>query len=479
MADTTSTPAPGTSPAVIVKPTNSSPDEIKIRGISDYDNVLLMLKIAARDKRSTELRINKATIVLLEGKHNWELWRKRLAHFLQPVLGGRLWHLMLNHPATSIEAYQIILAESDDTPVSYEEASAIRHSDLVSIGSNLCQTLSDDIVDDINPANDDEYNPVDGQEVWAQLVETYASRDIASLQAAEDDLSGFTLGNRSAREVSRDLKHIFARIYNAGGGQTAEHRKIGAILRCYTDSRFEATRAAIQQNWANNFQYRFDDIIKRFAGEENLAGLVQKTSSDVDGVRALRVQPGATPSQRSVTAAAGPPSSNKHRANHGRRNIKTGAACWWCTHPGHGIGICEKKRRGEPPHPNSHAAAKGWQQESPRNYPAPQYISYPAPQQSPAPYSGARLMVPYQGGMVHATAMHAYAGPSPSHFQQPYLMYPPYADMAHPAPHFGHHAAPSLAHRIGEVPVNTVPSLSLAQRLSDPMSADYVSVRPY
>ncbi|CAD7062973.1 unnamed protein product, partial [Tilletia caries] len=99
----------------------------------------------------------------------------------------------------------------------------------------------------------------------------------------------------------------------------------------------------------------------------------------------------------------------------------------------------------------------------------------------PAPYPvGARLMIPYQGGMGHATAMHAYVGAGALHMQQPYLVYPAYADTAHPTPHFGgQHTPPSLAHRIGEVPANSAPTLSLAQRLSDPSNSEYFPGHPY
>ncbi|KAE8247975.1 hypothetical protein A4X03_0g6906 [Tilletia caries] len=470
MADTTTQSATGTNPFATGKQSDIPSDGFKIRGISDYDNVLMMLKLAARSKSSPELRVNKATVVLLQGKENWELWRKRLANFLQPTLGGRLWHLMLAHPATSVEAYQQILAESDDAPVSYEEASAVRYSDLVLIGSNVCQTLSDEIVDDVCPASDEGYDPVNGQELWSKLVDRFASSNVSLLQAAEKDLSSFTLGDLTAKEVGRDLKQIFARIYNAGGGQVPEHRKIGKILACFTNSRFENTRAAIEENWSNDYAYTFDAVVNRFVNAETLVSVFHGESGNQDGVRALRVQPVVSASTSIKPKAKG----KSHRNN------KSGGACWWCTIPGHGISVCEKKRRGDHPHPNSEAAAKGWHQEPPQKKQQPQYVGFVSPQQ-PAPYPvGARLMIPYQGGMGHATAMHAYVGAGALHMQQPYLVYPAYADTAHPTPHFGgQHTPPSLAHRIGEVPANSAPTLSLAQRLSDPSNSEYFPGHPY
>ncbi|CAD6925206.1 unnamed protein product, partial [Tilletia laevis] len=116
-----------------------------------------------------------------------------------------------------------------------------------------------------------------------------ASSNVSLLQAAEKDLSSFTLGDRTAKEVGRDLKQIFARIYNAGGGQVPEHRKIGKILACFTNSRFENTRAAIEENWSNDYAYTFDAVVNRFVNAETLVSVFHGESGNQDGVRALRV----------------------------------------------------------------------------------------------------------------------------------------------------------------------------------------------
>ncbi|KAE8251307.1 hypothetical protein A4X13_0g4061 [Tilletia indica] len=465
-------PAAGTTPAPV--------SEVKIRGASDYANVLLMLTIAHRTKKQPELRVSKTNLTLLEGKDNWETWRKRLANLIQPVAGGRLWHLMLQHPATSVEAYRHILSTEDGELASLEEAIAVRTFDLADVANALNQTLTDVVSDDVNPPSEEMFATPDGQVLWSELVAKFAGQDITSLQAAENDLSSFKLGARTALDVGRDLQAIFSRIYNAGGGLVPEHRKIGAVLKCYTETRLDSTRVAIQESWSNKVAYTFNDVVKRFVAEEDLRGLVDSTRPEqADGARALRIQNGPShhrqvPSTQQQTAVV---RSNNFRRNKNRPGVK----CHWCNAVGHFIPDCRKKQQGHPPHPESVAASRGWTSHSPHQV-QPSAPTYP--QHAVAPYAlGARVMAAHPSTM-YATALHAshFAAPGhPAHTQpmQGHYIYPVYAESAPASSHYGQYTMPSLANRISEHSIHAAPSLSLAQRLSEPSSSDFVPGRPY
>ncbi|CAD6960718.1 unnamed protein product, partial [Tilletia laevis] len=226
-----------TTPPALAQPGDTSIG-VQIHGAS-YKTILARLTRGQRKATSGEIKPSKTHVTQLEGKQNWMLWRTYIAAIFSHHLEGRLWYLIHDHPATSIEAYRPIFSLADDEkPIDEEEAEAYRRTDLNLIGSVLIPTLAPKTANDVVNLITDE--GIDGQAVWRTLFGRYGGKDVASMQKAEMDMANAVLGTLSVQEVTQYLELLFAQLYMAGGEPVSEVRKISLALRVFTNTAFDS-----------------------------------------------------------------------------------------------------------------------------------------------------------------------------------------------------------------------------------------------
>ncbi|KAE8249517.1 hypothetical protein A4X13_0g5186 [Tilletia indica] len=319
---------------------------MRICGTAGSTAKLLAMINARRSGSSSELKITKK-IPDLTGHKDFIAWRTMLLGLFVPYLGGRYWNLLEKDPSTSIEAYQLIFAASDATPISRQEAIAHRTADLIAIHGLLLQTLDSDVLQSVDEKTTT--GDFDGSKLWDGLTAKYGGKDLGSKKAAEKAIQDFKLGSMSVTTASQQLQALFTQIYLATGGKKVpEEAKIEAILTIFDVPRFRSMRTTIQEQWQNGHPYTFDTVISRFVGEESLQDSSAPTS-EVDGARALRTVESAA---RNLSSTSGGNRTNPAR----RRGETSNMQCWHCGKSGHRMRACRRRAAGDPPHPQSHLA---------------------------------------------------------------------------------------------------------------------------
>ncbi|KAK0544530.1 hypothetical protein OC844_007454, partial [Tilletia horrida] len=434
----------------------SGPPGLTIKGVAseadgeDSASVLNRLIRAQRLTPTTKLTLSKDPVERLTGKDNWLIWRTQVVATFSRWCGGRLWFLLLNHPATSVSSYRKIFSAEGGNEISVEEAMDYRLADIYHAGSILVNMIDKSTHSDVNRHVKD--SGINGQDVWATLVTKYAGRDIATMQAAEASLASFTLGNRSVLQVSQDLEHLFTTIHLSGGDPVSEQRKVGIVLRVFHGSRFDSTRAALQNDFNRDkgTEINFDYVISCLSGEEAMSPSPPPESTSPasgTGSTALSAQAGSGGSAPASSSSAASQSSSaptrgkgrktrggnrinnsrRQNNNHGGGGNGADTGCWWCTQSGHRKADCHLRRGGHPPHKDSRCA-KEQQQASGDD--APGTIS-------------ARLAAIESALMTSGR----FAFPPPVHFGYAPTHHSPYGNGALPS---ASRSAPSLASRISD-----------------------------
>ncbi|KAE8212511.1 hypothetical protein CF319_g9250 [Tilletia indica] len=210
-------------------PPDSASVGIRISGSAEYEHLVRKFTRAQSKPKTLELKTDK-NMVLFKGKDTWMDWRSYLLGLLGPFVGGRLWYLMHNHPATSIDAYCVIFSENG-VPIDREEAALNREDDIETLAGAILRTLDSSIHSrttgaTLNSSTVIAPGDLDGIEIYAKLFQKYSGADLGSLSAADLALSTFKLEGRTVTEVDEALQEIFNRIHISGREPLSERRKV-------------------------------------------------------------------------------------------------------------------------------------------------------------------------------------------------------------------------------------------------------------
>ncbi|KAL9933760.1 hypothetical protein V8E36_007418, partial [Tilletia maclaganii] len=294
-----------------------------------------------------ELKISKH-LDPLKGTEDWLPWYQTMVTTFAGHAGGRLLYLLEEDPSTTVEAYRHMFAPDLTKPITKELANAHREQDIVSTASIL-----DSAIDTEPKAAVSEFTTPDtlnGIRIWSILRTTYGEADAGSAQKAIADIHNFKLKKkdgtlRTPQQVSSELKTLFNKVVTAGGAAYSEHAKCETLLRIFNTGKYKNMRTSIQVAQRNGTTYTFDRIISHFVGEDAMPDVdgedEEQASSSSHNHKALRTQ----------VQQSGP-----SRSHNQAKKERSSLICHWCNFTGHTQPECNKKKSGQPPHPQSKVA---------------------------------------------------------------------------------------------------------------------------